>query len=451
MGEFIDYYKILGVSRNASEDEIKNAWRTLAKKYHPDRNPGDEEATRITQKLNEAYEHLGNESKNNKRQEYNRQYDEYYAAQARKQQERQQQREQEARERQERARAWQNSQSNSGYEKQNTDRQSTGSKKQSRTTAEQATEEPEERKFWNDVKQAWKEVRAEEKKEPFFARHSHLDQAIKREDKKARTKNFYYHDEEGVKRTGRKTRPRTTPEGIVFHLKRGTLHIAYETLTQLEKLTHITEDTVPKFIIRNRNVLAGALAVCIIAGGFGMKGEEPVQPAQPSYSTTTQQPTEDMDLGMDVIAGEEERKEEARVNQEYKVYRTYTIKYGDTLSQLAEDANCSLSELTAYNGIANASAIKAGQDIVIPYNIESGDLRYATYAAYLPEGMTIETFAERYSTTVSSIIALNEEAFNEEGQALSDTLLVPNFATPSEIKEQKAASQEKTYTYTKNQ
>lgn len=451
MGEFIDYYKILGVSRNASEEEIKNAYRTLIKKYHPDRNPDNEEAKIITQKINEAYEHLGNESKNTNRQEYDRRYEEYYAAQARRQQERQQQREKEARERQERARAWQYSQSGPGFDKQNFTGKSTGSGKYSRTTAEQTAEEPEERKFWDDVKQAWKEVREEEKKDPFFERHSHLNQTLKRKDKKTRTTNTYYYDEDGIKHTRSKTRPRTTPEEIVFHLKKGTLHVAYETLIQLEKLTHITEDTVPKFIIRNRNVLAGALAVCIIAGGFGMKGEEPVQPSQPSYSTTTQQPTEDMNLGMDVIAGEEERKEEARVNQEYKVYRKYTIQYGDTLSELAEDANCTLSELTAYNGITNASSIKAGHDIIIPYNIESGDLRYATYAAYLPEGMTLETFADRYSTTVNSIIALNKEAITEEGQALSDTLLVPNFATPSEIKEQKASSQETTYTYTKNQ
>ena len=41
-----DPYKVLGVSPNATDDEIKQAYRRLAKKYHPDRNPGDAEAAR---------------------------------------------------------------------------------------------------------------------------------------------------------------------------------------------------------------------------------------------------------------------------------------------------------------------------------------------------------------------------------------------------------------------
>ena len=55
-----DPYKILGVSPGASDEEIKRAYRALAKKYHPDRNPGDEEAAKKMQQINAAYERIKN-------------------------------------------------------------------------------------------------------------------------------------------------------------------------------------------------------------------------------------------------------------------------------------------------------------------------------------------------------------------------------------------------------
>ena len=53
-----DYYNILGVTKQTPPDEIKKAYRQLAKKYHPDRNQGDDDAEQKFKEINEAYDIL---------------------------------------------------------------------------------------------------------------------------------------------------------------------------------------------------------------------------------------------------------------------------------------------------------------------------------------------------------------------------------------------------------
>jgi curved DNA-binding protein len=67
--DYKDYYKTLGVERNASEEEIRKAYRKLAKQYHPDYNPNDKKAEEKFKEINEAYEVL---SDSKKRSHYDR-------------------------------------------------------------------------------------------------------------------------------------------------------------------------------------------------------------------------------------------------------------------------------------------------------------------------------------------------------------------------------------------
>lgn len=67
---YIDYYKILGVDKNASQDDIKKAFKKLARKYHPDLNPNDPNAKQRFQEINEANEVLGDPEKRKKYDQY---------------------------------------------------------------------------------------------------------------------------------------------------------------------------------------------------------------------------------------------------------------------------------------------------------------------------------------------------------------------------------------------
>ena len=68
--DYIDYYKTLGITKSATEADIKKAYRKLARKYHPDLNPNDKEAEKKFKEINEANEVLS-DSENRKK------YDEY--------------------------------------------------------------------------------------------------------------------------------------------------------------------------------------------------------------------------------------------------------------------------------------------------------------------------------------------------------------------------------------
>ncbi len=78
--EYKDYYKILGVDRNADEKEIKKAYRRLARQYHPDMNPGDKAAEARFKEINEAHEVLSDPEKRRKYDELGQNYQRWQQA-----------------------------------------------------------------------------------------------------------------------------------------------------------------------------------------------------------------------------------------------------------------------------------------------------------------------------------------------------------------------------------
>lgn len=74
-----DYYDILGVSKNASKEEIKKAYKTLAKKYHPDLNPNNKDAEKKFKELNEAYSALSDDNKRESFDRYGSDFNQQYS------------------------------------------------------------------------------------------------------------------------------------------------------------------------------------------------------------------------------------------------------------------------------------------------------------------------------------------------------------------------------------
>lgn len=251
----------------------------------------------------------------------------------------------------------------------------------------------------------FKEVRKEEKDYPLFERHQNLNRRVRKE----------FHKNVN-----------SVPSEIVYQLANGVLHVSYEFIHQLRKLGYINEDSVPKYVFRNRKLVAAALAATLIAAVPGTGSD--IQ-AFPTPETGIEQTQETTDTTI------EETIEVVIEEPTIQMIRYYEVEKGDSLSYLANTTGVKVYEIQESNGRIGSDKIFAGETLILPYTIDRENLNY--YTIMIPaKGMSCAELARQYRTDEQTIINLNEEAVAYVGNEyiiITDTAVVPNFITLEEL------------------
>lgn len=378
--EFIDYYELFGLTKDSTEEDLDFNYKEIVNfmkpESHPEKTYSKEEILYVQEQLdiiNDAYRTLKDPKL---RKEYNKRYLEYKYP--KKEEVKEEQLEPVI----------------------ITRRNPVQEERISREKVQKKT-------FFQNVKDSYREVRRDEKKYSFKKRHARINDA---------------YDEtfaDSVK---------NVPGEILFYTGKGTAHVFLEGLYQLSRLSYINKDTVTKYVIRNRRLIAAALAVGVIASCGWNKEEKKVEEL-PVAPIVTELPTEKEEMKQPVAESEEPR---------VVMTRFYTIERGDTLSRLAYNANSSVEELKRMNGYED-DKIYSGRKMTIPYTIDREDLEYYTESIKVYD-LTLEEIARAYETDIDTLYQLNREAIYKLGRQysiLSDSLLVPKFPTKTEVQEQK--------------
>ena len=377
--EFIDYYELFGLTKNSTEEDLDFNYKEIVNfmkpESHPEKTYSKEEILYVQQQLdiiNNAYRTLKDPKL---REEYNKRYLEYkYPKKEEKKEELE---------------------------------PVTITRRKPVQEERISREKVQKKTFFQNVKDSYREVRQDEKKYSFKKRHAKINDA------------YYDSFAGGVK---------NVPGEIVFYTGKGAAHVFLEGLYQLSRLSYINKDTVTKYVIRNRRLIAAALAVGVIASCGWSKDEKKVEEL-PVTTIATQVPTTKEEVDQPMVELEEPR---------VVMTRFYTIERGDTLSRLAYNANSSVEELKRMNGYED-DKIYSGRKMTIPYTIDREDLEYYTESIKVYD-LTLEEIARAYETDIDTLYQLNREAIYKLGDQysiLSDSLLVPRFPTKTEVQEQK--------------
>lgn len=432
--DFIDIYKLLGVKRNASTTDIDKAFLNLAYSYNPEltintsKSPKAQDMIKNIYGILEASYNVVNTAE--KRVEYDEKTREYLLKKVKENQEkakaRAQKEEQEKARQEEQEKVRQEEQkrreNQSKKEKEQTPPKTESSnfeQKNHTTKSENKSQEP--KTMSQSFKDAWQEIRSEEKSYPFTERHKNINKNIHR-------KYYPYRA--------------TLPQYIVYGLKNGLLHVSAELVYQLEKFRYITEDNIPKFIIRNRKSLCGiVVAGVLITSAVGKANDKIEPPVEPKPSTVT-----------DSISNDDTQS--PTIPDEVVLNRVHIIEDGDTLTKYSNESNTSIEQIMSVNGLENSDKIMSGDRIIIPYTVSNEDLKYYVSSKEYSSEIPLETFAALYETDVETLLQLNKEAIDKitlsTGETvyapISNTLQVPTFISKDVLDAHKETS---TGAYTK--
>lgn len=425
--DFIDIYKLLGVKRNASTTDIDKAFLNLAYSYNPEltvnatKSPKAQDMIKNIYGILEASYNVVNTAE--KRVEYDEKTREYLLKRVKEHQEKAKARAQKEEQEKARQEEQKRRENQSKKEKEQTTPKTEDpnfEEEQHTTKSENRGQEP--KTMSQSFKEAWQEVRSEEKSYPFTERHKNINKNI-------HSKYYPYRA--------------TLPQYIVYGLKNGLLHISAELVYQLEKFRYITEDNVPKFIIRNRKSLCGIIVAGVLITSAVTKSNDPV--TKPSVEKPTTPVT-------DPVISEDDTVE--NISDKIVLNRVHVIEFGETLSEYSEDSNTTVEEIKRINNIKDENIIESGKKIVIPYIISKDDLKYYVSSTEYDSNIPLETYAALYETDVETLLQLNKEAIDKitlsTGETvyapISNTLQVPSFISKNILDAQKEVS---TGAYTK--